>query len=230
MRNVLTALALLATAELAFPQTAPRPTPTGGRAPARATPASGSSVAASGSSVAPSAPARSTQQVSVEVVSADQSGQTITVRQPSRLNVATTSTPEDTSIVTLPVQTEAVAALRNMRNGQEVVVTCLTTTPLTGAGAAGNAGTLGGTAAGNVSGTLGGTAAGNVSGTLGGTAAGNVSGGLGGSVAAQAGAPAGAPAPSAPVTAPTNTPAPSSGNGVRPLSLLQGNCSVIALH
>jgi hypothetical protein len=75
------------------------------------------------------AAATPTRRIPVEVVSTDQVGQTITVRQPGRLNVATSETPEDTSIVTLPVQTGALDALRTARNGYEVLITCAAVPP-----------------------------------------------------------------------------------------------------
>jgi hypothetical protein len=221
------------------------------------------------------------QTIPVEVVSADQSGQTITVRPPARLNVATTSTPEDTSIVTLSVLTSAVPALRSVRNGQEVTITCASTgaggttggslpgtvagsgTGTSGGTAAGatssatsrpTSGSLPGTAAGGSSGTMGGTAAGATGGTMGGTAAGNVSGTLGGnaaggaatprpSVGSSAGTTATTAASAATSTAATSTAAPTAplpgatvtGAGthdatVRPLSALQGSCSVAAIR
>src|SRR5262249_46315149 len=63
-------------------------------------------------------------QVAVEVVSADQSGLTLTVRQSGRFNVSTSNLPEDTSIVTLPVQAGAAPSLRSVRSGGEVTITC----------------------------------------------------------------------------------------------------------
>jgi hypothetical protein len=181
----------------------------------------------------------SQQQVAVEVVSADQSGQTLTVRQPARLNVATTAQPEDTSIVTLPVDARAVNQLRTVRSGQEVLITCLNAPTIadTATGTTGTTGTTGITAApGMIAGSgaernpLPGVVAGSGAernpppGVVAGQARATVTP----STASTAPTAPATPATPAPVTI-TPTANPSQGSGVRPLSSLQGNCSIVAI-
>jgi hypothetical protein len=176
------------------------------------------------------------RQVAVEVVSTDPLAQTLTVRQPGRLNVATTETPEDTSIVTLQVQSGAVSGLRSVRSGQEVQITCVapagadtgtTIAALPSPGAAAT-GTPGASTPGPQAGTTSSAAAENGDFL---TAAGRIPGASAASATAATSAGA---TPTFP--APGTVPGPATGTStsfvtsVRPLSALEGNCEVAAVR
>src|SRR5581483_9098287 len=126
---------------------------------------------ASGATGSAPAAAQTTKQVPVEIVSTDQSGLTVTVKQPARANVDM-SNPPDTSIVTLPVKSTAVAGLGSVRNGDQATITCMETNngALSGA-ASGMTGVTGSTAPGT-SGTGNPGTAGAAAGTTPGTTSG----------------------------------------------------------
>jgi hypothetical protein len=160
MKTLTTLLALVLTAGIALAQSNQGSTGTDPQQDRGRTGSTGS--ATSGQSSTSSSSQQGQQKVSAIVVSKDEDGQTITVRQASSSSASgqagtsagsASGSASQSSSVTLPVKEKAVSALKSVKNGERVTLTCRDDSA-SGSSASGSAGSMGSTGStGDTSGT-----------------------------------------------------------------------------